>query len=495
MHAKSPWRLDRLAGLAGLILLGAALAVALFHLRDLSRIQHIAGVWIGLAAALEQGTFYPPLEDHGFYGGTRYMPVVFALLAGLGRVGGDWLVAAKLTALLTTLALLAGLFVAAQRQAGTGQGLFFAVLLLALPEGLNALLTPHADALAAALAVWGLLCLDREQLSPGWIVLAGLLFALAFLSKFSAVAGPAAVGAWLLMRRRPGPAAGVAGLSAALAALGVLGCDWLSAGRMLDNFHSLASGGMSGESIRLGPVRLLIALCRPTPFLLVWPVAGVLLLLRARARDWGVWEWYLAWSLLVTAVIFTSPGTEFNHLVELQAACLIVLARKGGETATACVVPGVVGLVVLAWGLVLLLPGPDRSAIGAQQLREVVPAGSRLLSEDASVPVLLGQRPVVLDPFSYRILAERGRIDDEELAGRIRRQEFDVLVMLAPLEPPEQGLCPRFHFGPAVTQAMRRAYRHAGTVGRYHVYRPVGAALARRTFCPAGLMQSAPACR
>ena len=98
MDSKTSSRWPLATALAGLVAILTAVALALFHLCDLSRIQHIAGVWMGLAGALNDGVLYPPLDDAGFYGGTRYMPPVFALIAALARLTGDILVAAKLTA-------------------------------------------------------------------------------------------------------------------------------------------------------------------------------------------------------------------------------------------------------------------------------------------------------------------------------------------------------------------------------------------------------------
>src|SRR5207248_1605062 len=117
-----------------------------------------------------------------------------------------------------------GTFLAARRLTGRNlDALALAGLVLAFPEGLGALLAPHADALAAALAVLGLLVAsgmrneDKEgsggaegPSSPsshsafriphstlsGAVWLAGALWALAFLTKFSSLAGPAAAVAW-----------------------------------------------------------------------------------------------------------------------------------------------------------------------------------------------------------------------------------------------------------------------------------------------------------
>jgi hypothetical protein len=532
-----------LACVAGLLLIGCRLAQALGHLRDLSGIQHLAGIWMALAAYLEQGVFYPPLEADGFYAGTRYMPLLFGVIAGFARLVGDYLVAAKLAALFSMGLLLAGVFVAVRRLTGRFvDAIGFSALVLAFPEGESGLLSPHADALPVALAVWGLLLLDREGVSARRVIGAAILFAVAVAAKFSAAAGPAA-GAIILWQKghRRLAVLGLA-LFVGLVGLEIAAIQWGSDGRFLETFRALGSGGMSAESIRIGPNRLRIALFQVSPFLLVWPVAffllvrrllghkpdkavrldggeetparegeapaeprgriigGASLLQRAGTRlgrslalprdattssvirpSLSMWEWYLLMALGTTLVIFTSPGTGFNHLLELEAACVLVLAR-GADSATIPLRQGL-ALVVLILGLWMLAGPTDPAGVSPSVLAEAFAPTEKILSEDASVPVLLGQRPVVMDPFAFRVLAERGFIDDRALAERIDKQEFDVVVMLNRFDRPE-SLCPRFHFGPRVTDSLRRAYQFDRQVGGYYVFRRVRAALACRPCRP-----------
>jgi hypothetical protein len=480
-----PFGLRELAGLAGLAVLVFYLARALLHLRDLSGIHHLAGVWMALASYYNQGIFYPPLEADGFYAGTRYMPLLFVLIAGLSRVVGDYLVAAKLAALLSTTLLLSGVFVAVRRATGRLADAFaMTALVLAFPEGTSALLSPHADALPVGLALWGLLLIDREKVRPWQVILVALLFALALSAKFSAVAGPAAAAVVVGRRGHPWLAVLGAVLFAGFAGLEVVAFQWASDGRFLENLRSLGSGGASFAFIRIGPARLIFAMVQLTPFLLIWPLAILLLGVHRRQAMTSVWSWYLLSSLAVTVVIFTSPGTGYNHLLEFQVACVLVLAGLVPSLASspdeektvlllrAC---ALFGLVVGLWRLA----GPaDPAAIAPLALARALPKDEQLLCEDASVPVLLGRRPVVMDPFAFRVLAERGLIDDEPLAERVSKQEFAALVTIWRIDQPSESLCPHLHFGPRVTKAMLRAYRFDRHVGRYCVFRPYPTALA-----------------
>ncbi len=88
------------------------------------------------------------------------------------------------------------------------------------------------------------------------------------------------------------------------------------------------------------------------------------------------------------------------------------------------------------------------------------------------MPVLLGRRPVVMDPFAFRVLAERGRVNDRPLAGRIARREFDVLVLMGAWTSPARGCVRIFISGRAVTAAMREAYRFDRQLGPYYLFVP-----------------------
>ena len=469
-----------------ILLLVAALARAVVHLRDLNGIQHIAGIWMALAQYAGAGVWYPPLECDGVYAGTRYMPLCFGLIAFLVKLVGDYILAAKLMALASMTALLTGVFVAVRRITGrTLDALILTALVLASPEGRAALLSPHADALAAALTIWGLLAVTQCRMQnaecrmkapvfhSAFCILHSALFVAALMTKFSAIAGPAAAAVFLFPRQRRRTMALVL-VWLALSATGLVLLQHVSEGRFLDNFRSLGSGGMNLDSIRIGPSRVAFALGQTLPFSVLLAVAVFAVARNIRERKLGMWDWYFLATAAVTMVIFTSPGTGMNHLLELEVAAVLavapLLARR--EAVAEPIIHSIV-LIVLLGGVYELLREPESPAsVSGQVVVEAIPPGASLLAEDATVPVLLSRRPVVMDAFAFRVLAERGRVDDRELAGRIARQEFDVLVLMGRVDRPGESLCPRFHFGPRVTAAMQEAYRFDREVGPYYLFVP-----------------------
>src|SRR5439155_16601091 len=97
--------LDASLALAGVVVLASWAALAWAHLQDRYQVNFVSGVNTALAYRLNQGDFYPPLYDGAHYGGTRYMPLPFALHAALARLTGDYLVSGKLLAYGLTLIL------------------------------------------------------------------------------------------------------------------------------------------------------------------------------------------------------------------------------------------------------------------------------------------------------------------------------------------------------------------------------------------------------
>jgi hypothetical protein len=474
--------LPGLAAVAAAILLLSAAVLAAIHLDDLYAAHQAPGIWLALARSANEGILYPPLQDDGFYAGTRYTPLFFLLVAGLDRMTGNGLLAVKLAAILSVSLLGAAVLVMSRRLTGRWlDAVGLTGVLLALPQGLNALLMPHADALAAALSLWGLVAVAWAEGRPGRIVWAGICFALAPAVKFSTVAGCGAALVWLLLRSWR-QALSLLLLSIVLGLSWFLLVDWLSAGRFLTNLRALGSGGLTPDTILRGPQLLLHNFQFTQGFALLLPLAGCVLLLRLTGRRWQLWDWNLLTTLATTLIVYTSPGTADNHLLELEVAVLMVIASLLGEqpapaSGLATLLQPSARFFIAATLLLGLGPhlatwraGAAQGAIPLNAITAELPASARLLTETPTVPVLLGQRPVVMDAFCFRVLAERRLIDDAALAERIRRHEFNVVILLGRIDVPGETFCPDIHFGPRVTDAILQEYRFDRRIGLFYLF-------------------------
>jgi hypothetical protein len=181
-------------------------------------------------------------------------------------------------------------------------------------------------------------------------------------------------------------------------------------------------------------------------------------------------------------------GTGWNQLVDVAVLSVVVIGelvggndgRHASRAGRDLIVP-IVGLVLL-WSLttgfvVTLVPDVLDTVRGSVSYRVDPLAGlanrsTTVLSEDPYVPVSLGQVPVVLDPFMLPRLAERRPGAVEDLVRRIRRQEFQLVVLVVPLEPVDGSFWADEDFGSDVIHAVADAYRYAGRVQGYFVYVP-----------------------
>src|SRR5215203_3004100 len=234
------WRVDPRIGralTAGLII--AALLtflawglLALVHVDDRYHVGWVEGSRIALTRSAVSGVLYPPLYDGDTYGGTRFMPVPILLHAGLARMAGEYLVAEKLLAYLSSTLLLAAMFLLL-RHAGCPLAPALALpagVLVTLP-GLPAATTVQGDALSVVFQLAAVALIQRSTRSAATLGAAGLC-TLAIVTKLSAVWAPLAIGTWLLLRNRRQLVVFTAALLLLLAATTAL-FQIVSDGRML----------------------------------------------------------------------------------------------------------------------------------------------------------------------------------------------------------------------------------------------------------------------
>ncbi|HEX9105752.1 MAG TPA: hypothetical protein VF832_00955, partial [Longimicrobiales bacterium] len=390
-----------------------------------------SGVWTALADDWAHGVLYRPLHGALGYGGTRYMPLYFVLQGTLMRVGagpvaaGAALTAASLVLFLAgTYAVLRALGVARARAAGHALLLpgFVSVQLLTLAT--------RGDLLASALVLWGLqgVLRNRDGRAAG-------AWTLAFATKLTAVWAPLLLVGWLLLRgerRRAGRLlALVVGGVALVAGSTVLASD----GRVLAAFAAVAAGGSSWRDALAAPWRLLYS-ARLDPFFLA--VAGVALVLAARrlgraGRDLpSLWA---AGALLSSVLIFTTAGADWNHVLDLLTAAVLLLALEARPLEAT-----LLALLFAAAQLLSQLPGmpaarhyfeahgrPSVAALERSARR--IPPGRPLLSQDPLFPLLRSERPEVSDAFSLRLLAARDGGIAREFSRKLHDHYYGAVIL------------------------------------------------------------------
>lgn len=487
----------RMARRAAVVFAAASAALALATALRLpaawesgNALNHVSGVWLTLADDLARGTLYRPLhEPGGGYGGTRYFPLAFALEGGLVRMGVPLLAAGYAASLAAGLLLVVGAFLLL-RALGIPllRAAAFAPLGLAGFAGQHALAAARGDLLPVALSALALAAIARGT-GRARVLLAALALGLAFAAKPTALTAAVAAVASLALRRAPRAAFALAGLVSALAGLALVATDVLSGGRFLAGLRHVATAGASAGTVLRAPLRLAQQLALGDPAGLVLALAAAAALaasVRPLARAVRAGEddprlvpaLWLGASWAGALAVLATPGTGVNHLLELEAASAALLgvsaATRGREGALAragAPAAALAGVVVA-----LALWRADISSSRLAELRELVralPAGEPVLSEDPLVPLLAGERPYLLDPFTIRLTEARAPELCAPLADALRHGGFRAVVLFEDLDSPAAASWyADGNLGLPLASEIRRGYRRAAAIGRYHLYLP-----------------------
>jgi hypothetical protein len=398
-------------------------------------VNHPAGVLIAMAADLKDGEFYRPLYSPLGYGGTRYFPLYFVLHALLMKLGVPVLLGGYLLSAAAMVSLLAGVFYLLR---GLGVETWLAACsaaaLLAVISGQQSLLSPHADGLASSLNAWEL----AGETCSGYLLVAAVL-----------VAG--------------------------------------SHGRFVEMFAACASGGTGLLGFVAGPRNLLVQVARLDPALLLFVFLALVALAQVIAAGRflrSLPALFLVAVLLVTAVIFGSPGLNENHFLDMQVASVVLIASWLAQvTAPLYRQMGICALaVVMAMAAVPLLrrfKNADRR-FHPHRFQKVLAAvgdtSKPILSENPVVPVLAGQQPYVLDAWMLRLLRKNRPDFGEPLLEGLRHQAFGavVLCMADPKTSFGQWWFETNHFGPGFVSALNQNYHLVATFDDQQVYLPIG---------------------
>lgn len=477
------------------LVLGSWLLVALTHIRDNYNVDHVAGTWIALARHVNQGTLYPRLFDGTAFGGTRYMPLQFVLHAGVARLTGEYLVSGKLLAYACSVAVYTLLFVICRNACGSSVlaiGLVAAVLGTGAGWGDSTSL--RGDMLPVALQLGALYAVTRRSASPSVrsLSLAGLLCALAFLSKTTAVWAAIALAAWLAVRDRrrlPTFLLSLGGCTLALLAAFEVASD----GRMSQNVFGLAgAGGYASVGDTLTKFVDLGQQAASTLWVLA-PIATAAVGVGIARRRSSVYQVSLLVAAAILLPVLAAAGTYSNHLIDVEVLTAVVVAEavrearpRAGAIAWALVATAVLWGTLTSFDVnvrpdvasaVHTLTGRTSGYHSGPLLAGTITEQDRILSEDPYVAVSHDEDPVVLDAFMLIQIARSHPDWEAAFVRQLASHRFTKIVLEVRDDPGDDWW--RFHsFGPGIARAIARSYRLVETPSElppgehYFVYEP-----------------------
>jgi hypothetical protein len=478
--------------IAAAVALGGTLFLAADHLTDRYEISHVAAAWIALTQYARDGLLYPPLFDGEHFGGTRFMPLSIVLNTAAAALTGEYVISGKIVGALSMAALLYATVLSLDR-GGASRPLALALAgsILLSNTGRVAATSIRGDALPVALQLAALLVIsrgsERRALPParGKTLLAAVFCAAAVLAKLSALWAPIAIVVWFaVLRRDRGTALVFAASFVALVLVSLLGFHAATGGRMFDSVRLLAVAGIEGPlSLLRAPVRLNhVLLHHAAGTWALLPFAGIEIYAAARRNELTVFHVAFIAALALLVGILSDQGTAFNQLLDVAVLAAIVVgllwrsARGAVEDLVSVVLVWVMAscFLLYSWGdirdsIKAGIAGAGEERYRLDRINSVVLPTDEVLSEDPSIPVLMGQRPVVLDAWILLRMAPSKPEWIHGLADRISRREFDKIVLL---ESVESDWYKETHFGPALVDRIAQQYRLFTKVHGYHIYVP-----------------------
>ena len=486
---RAPDRATRaFAAVAVAIAVAAFLAYAIVAV-GLGDFDSAAGVFLALGHDTAGGHLYRPLISEMGYGGTRYFPLFFALIAGFLRAGAGILTAGWLASAVSAVVLMAGMYRLVRRLDGAKwMAVLFAAASVAPYFVQQTLVEIRADVLAAALNLWGL-----AFVLPAWRVdstsdeytrpwRAALAFTLALAVKVTSLAVPLVIiVAALAARRRH--------LATALAWRLVVGIGvffglvvWLSGGLALESWRAVMSAGagpaemlrsvLAGDFLVLsGYSRLLLALLVITSLAIL---AAVWWATRHAIRPDASRSLLVPTALFVGAsvtavVLLSSPGTVAqNHVIEWIEIALVVLALIActQKALTRTLVITVAALTVWAsaqdfrHAYVLWQMRPDAATKAEIQrlIDDVAAAPGPVLSESSVWPLVAGRSAYSIDAFALRVVMQRRPDIERDLINKINAQAFSfVILKVDPASAEGRGYYTHQNFNwPSISRLLER---------------------------------------
>jgi len=319
------------------------------------------------------------------------------------------------------------------------------------------------------------------------VSVAAILCALALFTKFSAVWATVAIVIFFalydrrLLIRFSGTFVVAAGALLVIFELG-------TRGRFGDNVFGLWGAGFGGLRLLITdtPHKLFGELREAAPELvLLVPFVLMSFLVALLRRRPSVYHLCLVAGLLVLVVVLSDVGASTNHLLDVEVIVVVVAGsliaavdlryRQSLQIALGLAV--MVGLLhsyadnvePATRQALRRVTGRPAPRYPVNPLQRYIRPSDVLLSQDPSVPIALGELPVVLDPFMLLRIAREHPEWGNELVQRLDQQVFDKIVMFGVPDP--NALWWRtHHFGPRIAAAIFRNYRRGVTVRGYSLY-------------------------
>ena len=451
-----------------------------------SALNHVAGIWIGLAMDFSEGIFYRPLfsESIGF-GGTRYFPLFFSLHALMIKLCGMPILSGHIVSLFSGALLFIGcFFLLRQMEVKPILAVGLISLLLSGASIQWGLSTIRGDILPLALNIVGFAFFSSKYPMKYRMYFTSACFVLAFSAKLTAINGIVSLFFWLILNRRKKEAWELL-LFTFIGCIVFLGILYFgTSSRIISIFKICSSGGTDLYSILKSlPTAFTQTVTIYDPIcllLLFW--ATIIICKYGKTVMSNLLFIFLLISTVLTIIIFGSPGSDFNHLVDISTASILLI----GSTEFSCKSKSIRSSIYIYSFLIVFsvtynLPSltrllkDDNKNIAKRYPQEIINLFKqddvKVLSEDPMIPILANKRPYLLDPFMLRLIILNSSSIRSSVFDSINHKKFSAIVFNAdPLKGTEWYSST--HFGYDFVNKVIYNYKEGIRKKNYVVYFP-----------------------
>jgi Dolichyl-phosphate-mannose-protein mannosyltransferase len=475
-------RLIWLMAAAAVFLLALVIARLIVSWRSYGDLSSPSGVWTTQAIDLfDDGTIYRPLISNLGYGGTRYAPLHPVLQAGLMRLGMAPIFSGYLISLVASVAIIAAIYTLMRR---LGISAYYAATMACFilagncyRQGISEI---HGDPLSLALDLWGLVAVtilakQTQRAKILTIAVAALFFVLSLATKITSIFGIITSLIWLTARGQRRQAL----LLCFFWIIGVCVFAFItqvaSHGRAFAIFRETAAGGGGIGTLLCGPHIFFAVMLRSDHVTLGFWIVALFAFLFDRTLK-GLSPILFLATTFGTMLIFGSPGTDINHLMNLQAASILLVGTSFAQfRLERFAVPAAI-LVLAALGIhscweqiQTMRRHPERLEIEAvlNDIRQSTLTGP-IYANNPIIPILAGQRPYLLDTFMAHLIREKDSRNGAKLWDDLDHARFSACIIHS--HPAEWGM--DWVKDDAIIRAHLNKYYLKSTYGPEEVYLP-----------------------
>jgi len=450
-----------------------------------SSLDHVSGAWIGLAMDLKDGIFYRPLySDEIGFGGTRFFPLFFSLHALLILFFGIPLTSGHIVSIFSGLLLFVACFVIF-RQMKINFFIIFGLLtlLLSVSSIQLGLTTIRADILPVALNIIGIAFVLSKLSKKYKIIFASVFFTLAFSAKMTAINGILAVFLWLIFNKRIKEAFSILLFTSIGYILFLAILYFGTSGRIISIFVSCSSGGANLLTVIKAPILFLINAAKfdwACLLLSLW----ILYSISWRKISPKTNLFFIFWlsSIIITTFIFGSPGTNYNHLVDVSTASILLAGSLIYQNISQIKKSfiyffSIIIVFSIIYNVIFLRPllMDEKKHINKHYPAKIVNLCAQddalVLSEDPMLPILANKRPYLLDPFMLRLVLLKDTNIRLLTLDSIDQKKYSAIIFIYdPLIDIEWYS--NTHFGYEFIQKVIQNYRVGMKYGNNVVYFP-----------------------